>query len=77
MIKIFNICIMTEQELWNQRIYEYKDGRTKGQSIVHKTANVSFLHTLESLDELRKNTWDKKRVDDIKMQIERFMGLDK
>lgn len=75
MIKIFNICIMTEQELWKQRIYEYKDGRAKGESNVHKIANVFFPYTLESLDELRKNTWDKERVDDIKMQIESFMGI--
>lgn len=75
MIKIFNICIMTEQELRNQRIYEYKDGIAKGESIVHKTANVFFPYTLQSLDELRKNTWDKERVDDIKMQIESFMGV--
>lgn len=77
MIKIFNICIMNEQELWKQRICEYKDGRAKGQSIVNEIANVFFKHILKSLDELRKNTWDKERVDNIKMQIESFMGVKK
>ena len=77
MIKIFNICIMTEKEWRNERIYEYKNGRAKGECIVHKVANEFFPYTLGCLEELRKNTWDKERVDNIKMQIESFMGVRK
>ena len=62
-MKIFNIIITTKANQRAREVEAFKQGMSKMDKIINETNWSAINPVINSLKELRKNTWDVERVD--------------
>ena len=62
-MKIFNIIITTKAKQQARELEAFKQGMSKMDKIINETNWSAINPVINSLKELRKNTWDVERVD--------------
>ena len=62
-MRIFNIIITTKANQRTRELEAFQRGMSEIDKLLNKTAWTAINPVIQSLKELRKNTWDVERVD--------------